>query len=380
MKTLDRLDTAETEGVEEARPRRRRRRPPGRRAAPAGRILVVVLVGLLLWLLLAAPSLKRAAEASPDGTRRTVSVALLTPIAAISDALGLKEASDSLQRALGRNPDAPPGGELFGEEAEAVPEDFGVDPSVLASPDPLPSIDPERVDQADDDLDYDPAYALREPATSNKMRIVVVGDSLAMGLSTALGRVFDPSLVQFVDQARLSTGLARSDYFNWIRGMQQITDRFRPDVVVVLIGVNDDQSIILPEGGIVPEGSEDWTDVYENRVNSFLAAATDKGGRVVWVGLPPLADELHNSLAQGFNESFDTQVGDYPSAYFYDTYKRFSRNGEYAPFGRDANSNVAQLRGGDGVHFTTTGYDTLAREVASVMVEKWGLTQKAIED
>ena len=380
MKTLDRIETPETEGVEGARPRRRRRRPPGRRAAPAGRILVVVLVGLLLWLLLAAPSLKRAAEASPDGARRTVSIALLTPIAATSDALGLKEAGDSLQRALGRDPDAPPGGELFGEEAEAVPEDFGVDPSVLASPDPLPSIDPERVDSADDDLDYDPAYALREPAANNKLRIVVVGDSLGMGLSTALGRVFDPSLVQFVDQARLSTGLARSDYFNWIRGMQQITDRFRPDVVVVLIGVNDDQSIILPEGGIVPEGSEDWTDVYENRVDSFLAAATDKGGRVVWVGLPPLADELHNSLAQGFNESFDTEVNDYPSAYFFDTYKRFSRNGEYAPFGRDANSNVAQLRGGDGVHFTTTGYDTLAREVASVMVKKWGLTQKAIKD
>jgi hypothetical protein len=32
------------------------------------------------------------------------------------------------------------------------------------------------------------------------------------------------------------------------------------------------------------------------------------------------------------------------------------------------------------VHFTTTGYDTLAREVASVMVKKWGMTQKAIED
>jgi lysophospholipase L1-like esterase len=380
MKTLDRPETPETGGMEATRPRRRRRRPPGRRAAPAGRALVVILVGLLLWLLLAAPSLKRAAEASPDGARRTVSLALLTPIAATSDMLGLKEASDSLQRALGRDPDAPPGGELFGEEAEAVPEDFGVDPSVLASPDPLPSIDPERVDQADDDLDYDPAYALREPRTNNKLRVVVVGDSLAMGLSTALGRVFDPALVQFVDQARLSTGLARSDYFNWIKGMQQITDRFRADVVVVLIGVNDDQSIILPDDGIVPEGSEEWREVYENRVDSFLAAATDKGGRIVWVGLPPLADERHNSLAQGFNESFDAGVDDYPSAYFFDTYERFSRNGEYAPFGRDANSNVAQLRGGDGVHFTTTGYDTLAREVASVMVKKWGLTQKAIED
>jgi len=380
MKTLDRPETEETPQVEETRPRRRRRRPRGRRPAPAGRVLVVMLVGLVLWLLLAAPSLKRSAEASPDGARRTVSLAVLTPIAAASDLLRIEAASEAVERAIGRDPDAPPGGELFADEPEAIPTDFGVDPSVLTSPDPAPSIAPERVDEADDDLDYDPAYALREPTSGNKLRVVVVGDSLAMGLSTALGRVFEPSIVQFVDQGRLSTGLARSDYFNWIKGMQQITDRFRPDVVVVLIGVNDDQSIILGGGRIVPEGSDEWMEVYRDRVDDLLAAATDAGGRVVWVGLPPLADELHNSLSRGFNESFDEGVQDYPSAYYFDTYKRFSQSGEYVPFGRDAKGNVAQLRGGDGVHFTTTGYDALAREVASVMVKKWGLTQKAIDD
>ena len=339
-----------------------------------------MLVGLVLWLLLAAPSLKRAAEASPDGARRTVSLALLTPIAAVSDWLGLESASDAVERAIGRDPDAPPGGELFAEEPEAIPTDFGIDPTILSTPDPLQTIDPERIDQADDDLDYDPIYALRAPTSDNKLRVVVVGDSLAMGLSTALGRVFEPSLVHFVDQARLSTGLARSDYFNWIKGMQQITDRFRPDVVVVLIGVNDDQSIILGGGSIIPEGSEEWMEVYGERVDEFLAAATDAGGRVVWVGLPPLADERHNSLSRGFNESFASGVQEYPSAYYFDTYERFSQNGEYAPFGRDAKGNVAQLRGGDGVHFTTTGYDALAREVASVLVKKWGLTQRAIDD
>jgi uncharacterized protein len=379
MKTLDRPET-ETEHLEEARPRRRRRRPRGRRAAPAGRVIVVIVLGLIVWLLLAAPSLERSAEASPDGVRRSVSLAVLRPIAAVSDTLGVTTVSDSLQRALGRDPDAPPGGELFAEPPEAVPSDFGVDPSIIASPEPIPSIDPERVDQADDDLEFDPAYALREPTSDNKLRVVVVGDSLAMGLSTAVGRVFEPSIVQFVDQARLSTGLARSDYFNWIRGMQQITDRFRPDVVIVLIGVNDDQSIILPTGQIVPEGSDEWADVYLDRVDGFLEAATEAGGRVVWVGLPPLADGSHDSLARAFNQVYEAGIEDYPSAYYFDTYERFSRNGNYAPFGRDAKGNVAQLRGADGVHFTTTGYDALAREVSNVMVRKWGLIQKAIAD
>src|SRR5665809_10167 len=130
MKTLDRPETHQREPVAEPGPRRRRRRPRGRRPAPAGRVLIVMLVGLVLWLLLAAPSLKRSAEASPDGARRTVSLAVLTPIVAASDLVGIEAASEAVERAIGRDPDAPPGGELFADEPEAIPSDFGVDPSV----------------------------------------------------------------------------------------------------------------------------------------------------------------------------------------------------------------------------------------------------------
>lgn len=372
MKTLERPDDASTERV--VRPPRRRRR--GRRAAPAGRVFVVMMVGLLLWVLLAAPSLKRSAEAAPDGTRRSVSLAVLSPLAAISDATRLSVVSDGLQRAMGRDPDAPPGGELFADAPDAVPTDFGVAPEV-GTPDPLPEIDP---DDDDDEEVLEEAFVLREPTTTDKLRVVVVGDSLAMGLSTAIGRAFEPTLIQFVDQARLSTGLARADYFDWVSGMDQIAERFQPDVVVVLIGVNDDQSIIYPNGRVIPRGGQDWADAYSQRIDEFLAAATQLGGRVVWVGLPPLADEGDDSLARDFSESYEEGVEDYAGTAFFDTYERFSRGGGYAPFGRDARGDIAQLRGGDGVHFTPTGYDALAREVIDVMRERWALTPSAIQD
>ena len=38
-----------------------------RRLMPAGRVLVVILVSLLIWTVLYAPTMKRAAEASPLG-------------------------------------------------------------------------------------------------------------------------------------------------------------------------------------------------------------------------------------------------------------------------------------------------------------------------
>ena len=75
----------------------------GRRLMPAGRVLVVLLVSLLTWTLLYAPAMKRAAEASPIGTRRTLSLAILTPIAAVSDWIGLNQLADTIERAVGRD-------------------------------------------------------------------------------------------------------------------------------------------------------------------------------------------------------------------------------------------------------------------------------------
>ena len=338
-----------------------------------------MLVALAFWSVLMAPALKRAAEASPVGARRSASLAVLTPLAWISDTLNITPVSKSVSRALGRDPDAPPGGDVFAGEPEPIPQNFGVDPDVLETPGPDLDNDIDDIDERIGDA-IDQRYALREPSVRNKLRIVIVGDSLSMWLSTALGRHFEPDLVQFVDQGRLSTGLARSDYFDWVKGMGQIADRFLPDVVVVLIGSNDDQSIIESGGHIIPGGTDEWAETYTERIDGFLDAATSKGGRVVWVGLPPMSNGHDNTLAQRFNENYAKGVEDYPSATFFDTYERFSRGGDYAPFGRDFDGAVAQLRAADGVHLSITGYDTLAREIIDLLTSKWQLTPEAFQE
>src|SRR5438093_13712022 len=52
---------------------------PARRLGPAGRVVVIGATCFLLWILLAAPGLKRDAETSPPGIRRTASLAMLRP-------------------------------------------------------------------------------------------------------------------------------------------------------------------------------------------------------------------------------------------------------------------------------------------------------------
>ncbi len=92
----------------------------GRRTMPAGRVFIVMLVCLLGWTLLFAPTMKRAAEASPDGARRTAALAVLTPFVAISDALQITKLTDGVEQALGRDPDEAPGGGIV-VPPEAIP-------------------------------------------------------------------------------------------------------------------------------------------------------------------------------------------------------------------------------------------------------------------
>ena len=111
-----------------------RRRAPakalyGRRLMPAGRALVVILVALLVWTVLYAPTMKRAADASPIGIRRTISLAVLTPIAAVSDWIGLDELAGTIERAVGRDP-GKPGGAFV-----PPPEDIPVAPDEPDDPD-----------------------------------------------------------------------------------------------------------------------------------------------------------------------------------------------------------------------------------------------------
>ena len=89
---------------------------PRRHAMPAGRTFIVIAVCLLVWTLLYAPELRRSAEAAPAGTRRSLSLALLSPLVWVSDHVGLTNVTDAASRAAGRDPNAAVGGVVGGIE------------------------------------------------------------------------------------------------------------------------------------------------------------------------------------------------------------------------------------------------------------------------
>lgn len=329
-----------------------------RAGMPAGRVLVVILVMLLVWTLLYAPRMKEAAEAHPLGARRTASLIALAPFTAISDAVRLTGVTDSLERAVGLDPGVQPGGAI----ALPIPDPL---PSVTVSPSPAPPSDAPPVETLE---------PIRTPARRDKLRVVIVGDSLAAGVGYIAGRVFRPTLVDVEQHGRVSTGLARPDYFDWFAAMGQIVQGYDPDLVIVMIGENDGQSLQTPTGKLeTPSGTRDWPLGYQDRAEALMRIATEGGARVVWIGLPVQREPKRWEFIQRQNRLFEaasTRVGDVA---FLDSWGLFDApDGGYTAFYRDGD-RVEEIRESDGLHFTATGYELLVREAAALATEEFGL-------
>ena len=362
----------------------------GRRGVRFRDALVTLLVALSLWAALFAPALERAAETAPVGARRTAALAILRPLSALSDALGVTRVSEAAMSALGRDADAAPGGELDLEALDLPPL-----PPLDLEPDPphrppqgvtSPSVSPEAEASRDPPADGgqvapppEPEAGIRIPTAESKLRVAVVGDSLSQGLGPAVARWFRADVSRVLSLGRQSTGLARQDYFNWRWAMRQIEEAFRPDLLFVLLGTNDNQSQVAPDGSAVRVGSAAWVQAYRERAAAFLAEATSSGTHVVWVGIPVVQDHGRWAFYRRVNDIYrQTAAGD-PLATYLDAWELFqTRAGQYSAYLRNEQGTLQQMRAGDGLHLTPVGYDYLARHAIRAAARAFDLPERAV--
>jgi lysophospholipase L1-like esterase len=383
MQTLDRPEVRERTlrrrfVTVEPEPERQVAEP--RKTSPRD-VFVTIVVCLLLWTLLASPILKRSAEAGPIGSRRTAALTLLRPLVAISDALLLSNATATVERALGRDPNAQPGGEL------AIPAFDLPDGSGGAPARPSPAGDGK--DQANDregkggggsGAGAEPVVdPIRTPTPSNRLRIAVIGDSLSQGLGPAIQRWMNPSVVRLLSLGRPSTGLSRQDYFNWQAGMREIVKQFRPDLVFVMLGSNDAQAQISPGGSAIPVGTWEWVHGYLDRAEQLIREATRAGTRVVWVGVPIVKERQRWGFYRNVNEIYGQAAASDPNSTYVDTWNAFEgRDGGYSAFVRNDQGQLVEVRAADGVHFTQAGYGMLGRLALRGADEAFVMPQRAV--
>jgi uncharacterized protein len=328
---------------------RRRTAPPrdGRVRARWTRVLALGAAAFAVWFLLFAPTLQHNAQVSPVGERRTVSLDVVGPVAALSRAIGLSH----IVSATGREHSLPGG--TNGLITRGPINTRG------KAPDARPT---SHVDNTTTTLAAGPKH----PTAADPLRVLIVGDSLGLDMGSALQ--YDLAATGVVSaslDARESTGLTRPDYFDWPAELQSDLTKVDPQVVVVMMGANDAQDFLGPPD--VPYTSPQWNTMYAQRASQFMQRAESSGATVIWIGMPPMQNPGLSAQMSDIDTLDQTAAArQTPPVHYLSTWTVLgTAQGAYTAFITNAAGQVVNIRTPDGTHLTPGGSQVAAQLAVS---------------
>nr|WP_238539833.1 SGNH family hydrolase [Corallococcus macrosporus] len=228
---------------------------------------------------------------------------------------------------------------------------------------------------------HPPALHPPAPEVARKHKVLLLGDSL---IATGFGEYLQAQLdahprIQSARRAKSSTGLARPDFFDWMNVGREEVERHQPDVVVVILGGNDGQSLQDTQGGKpIHWGHAEWEAAYRQRMKDFLTVLAKPGRKIVWLELPTTGLKrfeqklrIIRAVQREVISSREDAVHLDTHPFFTDAKGRALRQARVEGFRRPM-----RLRMQDGVHFTVAGGRYFANKVYPEVLGVLGLLQQ----
>jgi hypothetical protein len=98
------------------------------------------------------------------------------------------------------------------------------------------------------------------------------------------------------------------------------------------------------------------------------------GARVLWIGMPPMADPGLNAKMETLNAIDRTEAAQHKGVTYFASWPVLSTaQGAYAPYLPDASGNEIQVRDPDGTHIAQPGAQRLSQAAIAFMGQQWGL-------
>lgn len=196
--------------------------------------------------------------------------------------------------------------------------------------------------------------------------VLVLGDSLALGLAASLER----SLKEYNDQidfarvGKVSSGLATPHLFDWEKKVQVLIDNHKPDIIVVLMGINDANNNIHIDNRKAVLGTAAWPDAYQQRVERFLNTITSNNVPTYWVSLPVVRDKAMTDRIRIANAAAKNACASFDLCHFVDIAAILTdEDGNYTNYKKDEKGYSIRIRAQDGIHFSTDGGNLLSRYI-----------------
>lgn len=213
-------------------------------------------------------------------------------------------------------------------------------------------------------------------ALAGTRKVLLLGDSLA---ATGFGVLLEKALdahpnIDCARRAKSATGLARPDFFDWYKHSKRAVAKHDPELVIVILGGNDGQDLVLEGKQRARWKKEEWDNAYAARVLEFVDGMKAPGRKMVWLGLPRTDTKNFEKKLKRIRAVIQEALGERSSWVNYvdttpmvvderGTLKKNVRRGR----------RVAPLRQKDGIHFTMHGSGYFADQVYPVIVNALGL-------
>lgn len=212
------------------------------------------------------------------------------------------------------------------------------------------------------------------PTPDNKAKVFIVGDSDAGTFGPYLETLLDGTqIVETELDYKVSSGLARPDFFDWPAEIDARLPEVDPDIVVATFGGNDAQGLAVGSGEFIvgdPVTNEsEWVAEYQARAGAVMDQLLEDGRTVIWVGIPNDDNPDVSARMAIQDRAAKAAAAERPEVIFIDTWKRFSgRDGGWAEFVIDPRDGQGKdVRADDGFHLNTAGAEILALDIAQAI-------------
>lgn len=340
---------------------------PEKLGTPAGKVLAWGLLGLLLASFLNSKILLEEAQSKPLGRDRTLSIALWTPIEKVAGSLGLTRPQELIDGLLRGEKTGQPLGKLPDEDFESVVVEESAFHSQGLNTEKLNSDSngSEQIGVLDeaDNLSADPEVS-PGPSSSNRLKLWILGDSMVQFFGETLVAYAESSdVIEAESESVLSSGLVRPDFYDWPTRVTEIMQDEDPDVVVMMFGGNDGQSMFVPPTAWYETFSNEWIEEYSRRVGEIMDLVSKGSNRLVmWVPQPPMKSEAFDDKMKRLNLIYEKEALKREQVYFVKISELFSdENGEYSKYLASNDGQTVDARLSDGVHLSSFGGQRLSR-------------------
>lgn len=207
--------------------------------------------------------------------------------------------------------------------------------------------------------------------------LLLVGDSLSIGLGRQLETILAgrPG-ISFAHLGKVSSGLANPAFFNWETQLAAQVGEHHPDVVLIMLGANDNKNLPSGDGRSLTFGSKEWAAAYAARLTRLHAIirADNAAAKVYFIGVPVMADPAFEAEMSRVNAVLAATAKALPGSAYIETRDVLAdATGSFAAQGQGPDGTVVRLRAEDGVHISGAGSKLLAARCLSSVSDAAGL-------